>query len=415
MHVGKGHVLKLPFRNLEFRISLNVEIENVSWRMIHSSNLDLLINIVRKCKPRFLFFFSHLWLLLPMDSFLDPFESPVPGGNRQPFQPLSKPSSEHYSHASPYNIITTPRPQSNIHAFRRSTLSNADTVTSLNYPQRSSVKAVDSPITFSPPIPSTIEHPDPAYQARTRPSTYPAASPLYKLAPHGYRFSVDVPINYRQLFRTLSTGRRHSRWTRSWMLKTPFLDPKIMVNPYYRIGTSTPLFQHSCATISPASSPRASTAAEVSSVATPHTAYDYLVEMPASFCSMQATLFALGFLVFPCWWIGGFYCRPQVIPGSNCSTCSSCSSSSTKKSLSWAQPLAGPLSKHQYRSELSYSQLFHLLNRAMAILSGLWIIATVSIVIWYYVGLSNGLWDSQAQNGSRLDQLNRQSKMNIST
>lgn len=375
-------------------------------------------------------FLSSLYsysILFPMATFLDPFASPVPGGNRSPSIIVSKPSSPPETNQSgpSYSqyFTATPRPQSNINAFRQSTASNAETLVNVKVYNRSSVKGIDTPLAHI----MSHQQPDTPLQAHVRPSTYPAASPLYKLLPHGYRFSVDAPINYRHLFRSLSTGRRrHIGWQRSWLLKNaPIFDSKIMVNTYYRIGGDTPLFQHASATISStSSSTRASrVAAELDSVATPeeNTVDDYLVELHTSFCSMQATLFVLGFLVFPCWWIGGFYCRPQGLPGSNRSSISSDSSSSGSsggwKKRDWmtntTNALAGPLGKNHDGSELSYSQLFHLLNRVMALLSALWLMVTISIIIWYYVGLSNGLWDSQSQNSSRLDQLNRQSKMNI--
>ncbi|KAI9284751.1 hypothetical protein BC943DRAFT_325525 [Umbelopsis sp. AD052] len=218
----------------------------------------------------------------------------------------------------------------------------------------------------------------------------------------------------------MTSGRKQG-WPRSWLLRTPMLDPRITVNPYHRLDDSVPLFQHTCATISSASSAKdnRSYADDLDSVATPNSEGvrdDYFWQAEGSLYSMQVTLFALGFLLFPCWWIGGFYCRPQTSAGS---VRSSCSSSVDLKTSSWmTKALGGTLHKAQYRRELSYSQLFHLLNRAMALLSTVWMIVIVSIVIWYYVGLSHGLWipwDNPTVNGTRQDLLNRQSKLNIAT
>lgn len=351
------------------------------------------------------FFFCSQLLSFTMDSFLDPFASPVPGKSRHS-QPNYKPTADVNTSQL---LALTPKPQSNISAFRSSTVSDAATLVPFNNQLRSSVKiAAERAVQLDVP-----------QQAHVRPSTYPAAT-SHKLTPHGYRFSVDAPINYQFLFRSMTSGKKQG-WPRSWLLRTPLLDPKIIVNPYHQLDDSVPLFQHTCATISSASSAKDnhSYVDDMDSVATPNSdggiRDDYFWQAEGSLCSMQITLFALGFLLFPCWWIGGFYCRPQTSAGS---VRSSCSSIDIKTSSWMTKALGGSLHKAQYRRELSYSQLFHLLNRAMALLSAIWMIVIISVVIWYYVGLSHGLWvpwDNPTVNGTRQDLLNRQSKFNIAT
>jgi hypothetical protein len=346
-----------------------------------------------------------------MDSFLDPFASPVPGGSHSSTAiDASKPTEDDDNVNTSQYLAATPKPQSNVSAFRSSAVSDAATLVSFNSHPRSSVKlAAERAVNINVP-----------QLAHVRPSTYPTASSSHKLSAHGYRFSVDVPINYQSLFRSMTPGRKHG-WPRSWLLKTPMLNREIVVNPYHRLDSSVPLFQHNCTTISSASSAKDndSYAGDIVSITTPHpddSSDDYFRQTGSSIYSMQVTLFALGFLLFPCWWIGGFYCRPHTSAGS---VRSSYSSSDDQKTSSWmTKALAGSLHKARYRKELSYSHLFHLLNRTMAILSAVWMIVTISIIIWYYVGLSNGLWsawDHETVNGTRLDLRNRQSKMNIAT
>lgn len=337
----------------------------------------------------------------------DPFATPVPEGHRRP----SKSNNDHDLYDSQL-LTATPRPQSNIRLFRQSDTyrqSDSSTVVTMKTAQnRSSLKRPLSAISNT-----SISHPQAIFQkALVRPTTFPGTEKVPKLTAHGHRFTVDWPVNYQQLLRTFSP-KRNDNWPRSWLLKTPKFDSKIMVNPYYRPDSYVPLFQHSCATISTTSSKRSSGATyiDIQSIDTPSSYkslnFDDNSDERCVF-SVQATLFALGFLLFPCWWFGGFYCRS---PGRI-----------NKKARSWTARstwvLAGTIDKTTQRSELTYPQLFHVLNRLMAILSAIWLLVAVSIIIWYYVGVAHGLWqpwDARALDITRLDHMNRLAKMNIAS
>jgi hypothetical protein len=342
--------------------------------------------------------------ILVMGWYQDPYTTPVPEGHRGP--------SKSYNEQDLYHsqlLTATPRPQSNVRLFRQSDASNATTLVTLKTPlNRSSLKRPPSIISYTP-----ISHPHTIFKKpHARPTTFPGDETAPKLIAHGHRFTVDFPINYQQLLRTFAP-RQNESWPRSWLLKTPKFDSKIMVNPYYRPDSYVPLFQHSCATISSTSSKRSSGATyiDIQSIDTPRSYKSMNLEDTSDehcIFSMQATLFALGFLLFPCWWIGGFYCRS---PGRI-----------NKKARNWMSRstwvLTGTIDKNTQRSELTYPQLFHVLNRLMAILSAVWLIVAISIIIWYYVGVAHGLWqpwDTKAVDTSRLDHLNRLAKMNIAT